>query len=296
MRISSTFTGGGASREGFSHGVLMEGRLPAVSSNLQKFALLKAVRRVWAIPSIHAEVQNLERLHQELGPRLEEGDKLVYLGNMIGHGAKTRETLDEILLFRREFLSLPNCFACDVAYLRGSQEEIWQKLLQLQFATDPQGVFQWMLENGVGANLKSYGMDPEEGLREARTGPIQLTRWTGKVRRAIQAHPGHYELMGTLKRAARSDDGSLLFVNAGIDPGRPIETQKDSFWWVSGLFSRINEPYSGYKKIIRGFGPDHPGLLLDRYTATIDAGCGFGGPLLAACFDVDGEIIDKIEC
>ena len=61
-------------------------------------------------------------------------------------------------------------------------------------------------------------------------------------------------------------------------------------------FSRINEPYSGYKKIIRGFGPDHPGLLLERYTATIDAGCGFGGPLLAACFDVDGEIIDKIEC
>ncbi|MDX1401786.1 MAG: hypothetical protein R3245_07680 [Kiloniellales bacterium] len=266
-----------------------------MSSKRQKFALFKAARRIWAISSIHGDARRLERLHQEIGPRFQEGDKLVYLGNMLGHGAMVRQTIDEILLFRREFLSLKNTFVDDVAYLRGSQEEMWQKLLQLQFATDPHGVLSWMLENGVAATLISYGADPDEGLREARTGPVQLTRWTSQVRKAIQSHPGHYELLGTLKRAAFSDDGNLLFVNAGVDPGRPLETQKDSFWWLSGLFKRIIEPYGGYRLVIRGFSPDHPGLDVGKFTATVDAGCGFKGPLLAACFATNGQGIDQIE-
>ena len=43
----------------------------------------------------------------------------------------------------------PHSDVDDVAYLRGNQEEMWQKLLQLQFATDPRGVLKWMFEQGV---------------------------------------------------------------------------------------------------------------------------------------------------
>ncbi|HMB75142.1 MAG TPA: hypothetical protein VKN76_01990 [Kiloniellaceae bacterium] len=270
--------------------------LPArVSSKRQKFALLKATRRVWAVASIHGEADRLIELHGALGERMKPGDRVVYLGNMLGRGPKVRETIDELLIFRREFLSLPFTFAGDIAYLRGSQEEMWQKLLQLQFASDPRSVFSWMLQQGVGPTLAAYGISPDDGLREARAGPMQLTRWTSRLRRTIQAQPGHYELLGVLRRAAHTDDGSLLFVNAGIDPSRPIETQKDTFWWVSGGFEKLDEAYSGYRRVIRGFSPEQPGLRLGAFTASLDGGCGFGGPLLAACFATSGEVVDQIE-
>ena len=219
--------------------------------------------------------------------------------------AAVTDTLDALLRFRSLFMARPDAFACDVVHLRGSQEEMWQKLLQLQFATDPRAVLQWMLDQGVAATLESYGFSPREGLREAAAGPRQLTRWTGALRQRIQDHPGHWQLLGSLRRAAytqpRDHPGAgnagwgLLFVNAGLDPSRPLEAQKDSFWWGSSGFTGLDHPYGGYRRVVRGFCPQHPGLELGSFTATVDAGCGFGGALLAACFTAEGELADQIE-
>jgi serine/threonine protein phosphatase 1 len=275
----------------------------------QKFAILCAARRVWAVSSIHGEVAALNRLHRAMIPRLEPGDRLVYLGNLIGRGTGTTATLDSLLRFRSLFLARPDAFACDVVHLRGCQEEMWQKLLQLQFATDPKAVLQWMLDQGLAGSLESYGIAPAEGLREAAAGPRQLTRWTGALRERIQAHAGHWQLLGSLRRAAYTErldgtDGNggpgnqgwgLLFVNAGVEPARPLEAQKDSFWWGGSGFAAIDRPYGGYRRVVRGFCPQHPGLDLGDFTATLDGGCGFGGPLLAACFAVDGSLVDEIE-
>ncbi|MFQ6016844.1 MAG: hypothetical protein ACE5KF_01495 [Kiloniellaceae bacterium] len=261
----------------------------------QKFAVLRAARRVWAVASIHAEVERLDRLHAKLEPRLEPCDRLVYLGNMIGRGAAAGETIDSLLRFRVEVLARPHSDPADVVYLRGSQEEMWQKLLQLQFATDPRRVLEWMLDQGVGATLQAYGVRVEDALRVAAAGAVALTRWTGKLRQAIQARPGHYQLLGALRRAAYTDDEALLFVNTGLDPSRPLEAQSDSFWWSSGAFHRIAEPYGAFRRILRGFDPSHAGFAVTDYTATLDGGCGFGGPLIAACVNPDGEIIEKLE-
>lgn len=285
----------------------------------QKFATLCAARRIWAVSSIHGEAAALNRLHRAMIPRLEPGDRLVYLGNLIGRSRGSTATVDSLLRFRSLFLARPDAFACDVVHLRGSQEEMWQKLLQLQFATDPKAVLQWMLDQGVAASLESYGFAPADGLREAAAGPRQLTRWTGALRERIQAHAGHWQLLGSLRRAActerangvAGDSGSgnqgpgnqgpenqgwgLLFVNAGLEPGRPLEAQKDSFWWGGNGFATIDRPYGGYRRVVRGFCPQHPGVALGDFSATLDAGCGFGGPLLAACFAVDGSLVDQIE-
>src|SRR3546814_6902331 len=78
--------------------------------------------------SIHGEVAALNRLHRAMIARLEPGDRLVYLGNLIGRGAGATATVDSLLRFRSLFLARPDAFACDVVHLRGSQEEMWQKL------------------------------------------------------------------------------------------------------------------------------------------------------------------------
>ncbi|WP_455374331.1 hypothetical protein [Limibacillus halophilus] len=267
----------------------------ATAPNRQKFAVLKGGHRVWAISAVHGQADQLTALHDELAARLEPGDQLVYLGNLIGRGEAVLETLDEVIAFRTLFLARPGAHLCDIVHLRGAQEEMWQKLLQLQFATDPRQVLAWMLQQGVAASIKAYGGDREAAQRAAGTGVVGITRWTNELRRVMQSHPGHYQLFAALRRAALADDGSLLLVSAGLSPDRPLDAQKDSFWWGGAGFTRMSEPYQGYTRVVRGFAPDHPGLVEEAFRSTLDGGCGFGGPLLAACYGPGAELVDSIE-
>jgi serine/threonine protein phosphatase 1 len=264
-------------------------------SDRDKFAVLRKCRRVWAVAAIHGEAARLEALHRELETRFSAGDRLVYLGNYLGHGADVRGTLDALLAFRRELIARPGMFAADVAYLRGSQEEMWQKLLQLQFAPNPREVFAWMIEHGAGPTLVAYGGDIQQGFVCTRDGPLAITRWTGKLRTAMQGLPGHYALMSALRRAAYTDDGALLFVHAGLDADRPLSAQSDSLWWGPGSFGKLDRAYGGFIRVVRGFERGHAGIRTDQFTASIDGGCGFGGPLIAACFDNRGDVVDVIE-
>lgn len=267
----------------------------ASATNRQKFAVLKGGRRVWAIGALHGEAGQLTALHDELAGRLAPGDQVVYLGNMIGRGPAIIETLDEVIAFRTLFLSRPGAHLCDIVHLRGAQEEMWQKLLQLQFATDPRQVLAWMLQQGVGPTIEAYGGTEEAAKRAAGSGVVGITRWSSELRSRMQAHPGHAQLFAALRRAALSDDGTLLCVSAGLAPDRPLDAQKDSFWWGATAFSRMTEPYDGYRRILRGIAPDHPGLVLDDFRGTLDGGCGFGGALIAGCFAPDGSLADRIE-
>jgi len=264
-------------------------------ANQERFAVLHAGRRVWAVASVHGEAQRLAAVHAELARRFLPTDRLVYLGNYLGYGPGIRATVDELLRFRRELIACPGMFSYDIAYLRGSQEEMWQKLLQLQFAPNPREVLQWMLQRGVDATLAAYGGEPTQGMAAARDSALTLTRWTSSVRSAMQREPGHYPLMTHLRRAAYTADGALLFVNAGVDPERPLSAQSDALWWGASGFANLAEPYSGFRSVIAGFDRNHPGLALGDHRATVDGGAGFGGPLLAACFDHTGVPVDLIE-
>lgn len=235
------------------------------------------------------------RLHDRLWPRLAQGDRLVYLGNYLGYGAASAATMDALLEFRRAFLARPLTFLGDIAFLRGSQEEMWQKLLQLQFAPNPREVLPWMLEHGVGATLQSYGLDPRQGQVACREGVLGITRWTGKMRAAIDAHPGHRALLSALRRAAFTEDDGLLFVHNGIDPGKPLDLQRDVFWWGAANILELTEPFAGFRRVVRGYDRRHAGLVESPYGVSLDGGCGFGGPLLAACFAPDGAILERLE-
>jgi serine/threonine protein phosphatase 1 len=264
----------------------------------QIFATLRRGRQFWAVASVHGEAERLIALHRELERRFAPGDRLVYLGNLIGRGAEVCATVDELLEFRRTLLARPAMFACDIAYLRGGQEEMWQKLLQLQMATNPAEVLGWMLDQGVGATLAAYGGHQNSARACARQGAVAITRWTSGLRAAVRAAPGHQGFFSALRRAAFTEpgaDGGLLFVNAGLDPSRPLSAQSDSFWWGTGGFSKIAAPYGEFRMIVRGFDPAHAGVRRTEFTTSLDAGCGFGGPLLAACFDASGRIVDLIE-
>jgi serine/threonine protein phosphatase 1 len=259
------------------------------------FATLRAARRVWAVASAHGEAARLRRVHARIARLVQPGDRLVYLGNVIGVGPDSAEAVDEVLRFRVAFLSRFGAFAPDVALLRGAQEEMWQRLLQLQFAVNPAEVLDWLLDNGVGATVESYGGDLKAGKSAVRAGAAAITRWTGSLRSAFQQRAGHQSWLSALNHAAFTDDGNLLFVHRGIDPDRPLDAQADVFWWGARAFDGIAAPYGGFKRVVRGFDPARRGVLETPYTLSLDAGCGFGGNLVAACVGEDGAIAETVE-
>ena len=280
----------------------------AVSSTLpasalvsgSKFAALGKPNRIWVVGAVHSEVDKLQILHDEIGSLFKPGDRLVYLGNFIGKGDQVIETVNELLDFRRALIAMPGMLASDVVYLRGGQEEMWSKLLQIQFAPNPVEVMQWMLGQGMEPTLLSYRGNPQQGLAAARDGVMAMTRWTSLLRAEIRSKPGHEALFSALRRAAFTGSdierpGGLLFVNSGLDTSKPLTNQGDAFWWGAPNWAMITRPYGPFQKIIRGFDPAHGGPQMTTYTLTIDGGAGFNGSLVGACLTPQGEVIDIIE-
>jgi hypothetical protein len=261
----------------------------------RKFARLRGARRIWAVASVHGEAERLGRLHDRIAARFADGDRIVYLGNYLGRGNAVAATIDELLDFRRRVLARPQSFVCDIAYLRGAQEEMWQKLLQLQFARNPGQVLAWMVREGVEATVRAYGGELRHGFAASRDGPRTMTRWTSGLRNAMNAAPGHTALFAGLRHAAIGENNGLLFVHAGVDAGRPLAGQADAFWWGERDILALTAPFAGFRRVVRGYDRQMRGLVEREFAVSLDAGAGRGGPLLAAAFAPQGGVIDVLQ-
>lgn len=264
-----------------------------------RFAILKQAQRVWAVAALHGEAQRLLAIHRRIAENFATGDRLVYLGNYLGHGGEIIATLDEVMRFRRWLIARPRQFASDVVLLRGSQEQMLHKLLQLQFAPNPKEVLAWMLDHGVGATITAYGNEIRRAQAAARDGPRTLARWTGELRGQIARHPGHQTFFMQLKRAAHSvphsEQAGLLFVHAGVDPQLPLAEQDDALWWGYPGFNQMTKPYQGFAKVVRGYDRTRAGIQIGPHSVTLDAGAGSGGLLACACVALDGTLLHRIE-
>jgi hypothetical protein len=266
-----------------------------------RFANLGSPDRIFAIPSIHGDLNKLHRVHENIYNQFRAGDRIIYLGNYTGYGHHSRQTIDALLNFRRFLLCIPGVQPTDITYLRGTQEEMWQKLLQIQFAPNPPQILDWMLSQGLAQTMESYGVDLMEAKRVVYEGVIRLSRWTDSVRQKVYNNPGHDIFGAQLKRAAYTDCAMtqthgvcspMLFVNAGIDYTKSLEDQGDCFWWGTPHFKSMHSPYGKYQRIVRGFDPLSEGVDVGNITATLDSNCGRGGDLVFAEIAGSGEILD----
>ncbi|PCI46422.1 MAG: hypothetical protein COB49_08430 [Alphaproteobacteria bacterium] len=262
----------------------------------EKFGCLDRAKRIWAVGAIHGETEALKALHGELLPRFQTGDRLVYLGNYFGDRLTATKILDELLITRRKLMAAEDISEPDAfVYLRGAREEMLTKLLQLQFAQNPSEVMDWLLTHHMGGVMESYGTKPAMARAIAREGTVSISKWTSDLRRRINNHPGHAALLNSLRRAAFTREGSLLFVHASVDISRPLNMQKDNFWWDNGRFDDINAAYYGFSRIVRGYDHANRGLRLNHpNTATLDGGSGRGGTLNAVCFSPEGDVRDHL--
>lgn len=250
--------------------------------------------RIWALGAQHGNDRALASLAGALLQRWQRGDKLVVLGNMLGGNGDPGRALDLMLMLRRRLLATN--LACDVFFLRGAQEEMWHKLLSLQFAMSPLSVLDWMLARGLAATVEAYGGNVEEGRIACRNGPTAIARWTVGLREAQMACAGHAELLNSLMRAALSTDGSMVLSAAGVDPTRPIDDQADAFWWngqsdhalAAALTKAGDAGWQGVTRVVRGAGPgeatdDGRVLTVTRQTPAL------------VVLDAAGTLLERIE-
>lgn len=258
------------------------------------FSILRPGGRIWAIAAVRGDAARLRQINARIEALFQRGDRLIYLGDVIGTGPDILGAVDEVLRFRRWVLSQPPFMhPDDVVVLRGSQEEMWRNLLQVQFAAAAGDVLRWMENRGVAKTVEAYGGRFLEGMAAARDGATVLGQWTARLRAAIRAAPGHGSFYAMLTRAAVTTDGALLFVNAGLDPDRRLSEQGDRFWWDAGGPDRMKERYPEARLVVRGADPERRGVTLEPFYLGLDGG-GEGGSLNAVCLSGDGEIIETV--
>ena len=123
--------------------------------NNTKFAELRYSKRIWAIGSIHSHLESFESIKKHILNNFSNGDRLVFLGNIIGLGNNPKETLTSAINLRNILLSKFFLNKEDIIFLRGAQEEMFLKLLQLHTEPNPSEIITWMFEHGVNKTLLS---------------------------------------------------------------------------------------------------------------------------------------------
>ncbi len=259
------------------------------------FVELNGAERIWAIGSIHSNLESFESIKNFILSKFNKNDKLVFLGNIIGIGKNAKETISQVNQLRFDLMAKYQIKPSSIVFLRGAQEEMITKLMQLQTAPNPEEIIQWMLEHGVDQSIKSYGFSIEELKTLSSTGTLNITKWTLRFNSAIASNAGHKEYFLNLKHAAYSSSKKILFVNRGVDISRPLSAQNDCFWWGYQNFSKINEPYNSFIRIVRGYESKHTTniqMSKNNVICTLFKQPFDNKTVYAGLFDNNGEILD----
>jgi serine/threonine protein phosphatase 1 len=182
--------------------------------------------------------------------------QLVFLGDYVDRGRDSRAVVDLLMVLSRQ---RPE----DVVCLRGNHEAcvLAAAADRLEMLPGKPTMEDWLGAAGGGrATMASYG------VAHAKELPPEHLAW-------MEALPLSY------------DDGSRLFVHAGVRPGVPLDEQADDdLMWIREPFLSNTEPFA--RLIVHGHTPTSDGKPdLHANRLNVDTGAGYNGPLTAAIFD-----------
>ena len=143
--------------------------------NISNFIELKKANKIWAVGSIHSNLSSFSSIKKFILENFEISDKLIFLGNVIGLGDNSKETLSSVIDLRFNLMSKFKLKSDSIIFLRGAQEEMFSKLLQLQLAPNPTEILEWMFDHGVNKTIKSYGFSEDEVRNIASSGTMNIS-------------------------------------------------------------------------------------------------------------------------
>jgi len=262
------------------------------------FIELRNTSKIWAVGSIHSNLNSFTGIKDFILNNFQEKDKLIFLGNVIGLGESSKESLTSVIDLRFKLMSKFRLKPDSIIFLRGAQEEMFSKILQLQIAPNPIEIVNWMFEHGVDKTLNSYGFSNNEVIDIASSGTVAISKWTSKLNKLILKNEGHKEYFLSLKHAAFSASKKILFVNRGVDITRPLSAQNDCFWWGYQNFSKIDKPYNSFLRIVRGYQSNKNNNLemsKNKVICTLFKQPLSNEMIYVGTFSENGEILDLFE-
>ena len=173
----------------------------------------------------------------------EDGDRLIFLGDYIDRGPRSREVMDFLVSLRNP----------DNIYLRGNHEELLLKAL-----AGDMSAYGVLMDNGFISTLRSYGLDT--GILSCSDAGRHYVQRAGKhilldsrelplfLRSVIP--PGHLSFIENTLYSFDTD--SLFFSHAGAEPCTPLHEQSgtDFVWGTDGFF--LKQRYSYGKTLVFG--------------------------------------------
>ena len=262
------------------------------------FVELKKNGKIWAIGSIHSNIESFNSIKKFILSNFDTNDKLIFLGNIIGLGSNSKDTLTSVIDLRFNLMSKFKLESDSIVFLRGAQEEMFSKLLQLQLAPNPAEIVEWMFEHGVNKTIESYGFSEDEVKNISSSGTLKISKFTSILNKKLKSNEGHIEYFLNLKHAAYSYSKKILFVNRGVDITRPLSAQNDCFWWGFQNFSKIQEPYKSFSRIVRGYESKHidsSEISRNNVICTLFKQPLSNKRILCGIFNENGEILDLFE-
>lgn len=210
-------------------------------------------KRYIAFGDIHGMYDEFMQLWNSID--IQETDTLVFLGDYIDRGPKSKEVLDFLM-----DLPVKN----EAIFLRGNHEDMMlHRLISFNMAMC------W-LQNGGTEALISFGA---EGINEV---PVLYVDWLKENTRLFY----------------QPDNTNLLFVHAGINPNFPLDEQAESeLMWIRDEFMNYQGDFG--VKVIHGHTPNMKGIDVRHNRINVDTGSCFGGHISAVIVDGSGNVLDK---
>lgn len=217
---------------------------------------------IYAIPDIHGQAAALDEALARIFADGGADARIVFLGDLVDRGPDSRGVIDRLM----------GAQAAGRAWtvLRGNHDQMFVDYLDRGCQHFPQvgSGLGWLDPRlGGAATLASYGVTAQEAGQNH-------TRARARVPRA------HRDWLANLP--LWHEAGELLFVHAGLRPGRPLcqQTADDLMWIRRGFLEhRQRHPWL----VVHGHTaldwPQHFGNRID-----LDGGAGYGRPLWPAVF------------
>ena len=239
----------------------------------------------YAVGDIHGQSAALDRALRLISADGGEEAEIVFLGDYTDRGPDSRGVLDRLVSAKAEGRPWRFCM--------GNHDRMFLRFLSKGRENDPRisSGKSW-LNRALGGSetLGSYGLSAEARAFLYNGGMETLTsyRVEGELLGKADLAKAAYEAVPDAHRRFLEgldlwhEIGELLFVHAGLRPGRPLRRQRedDLLWIREGWLE--NTADHGWLVVHGHTALDHPRHYGNR--VNLDGGAGYGRPLVPAVF------------
>jgi len=222
---------------------------------------------IYAIGDIHGCLSDLTSLHKKILTsdkfKIKE-DLLIYLGDYIDRGLKSKQTIDQIIKLKNNKIK--------TKHLMGNHDEF-----MIDFLFNKKNNIENWLNFGVDQTFKSYDIEIVEFIKDGFEDSV-IDRLRNVLLDKMDAT--HIDFFNQLELSFSTE--KYLFVHAGIDPYKNLkeQTKKDYLWSRSNGF--FDKNFKAEKIIVHGHTPEE-NVISNPYRINIDTGCYFSGKLSCVC-------------